>query len=149
MECWATILTRHSWDPWKIRVRLTCNVTHKPNCTLNVATRVWLTCDATHKQAVSLPSLRTCYHECDSITNQPVRYPITKEEYDMYFFEKETFWSVHKTAKSDCQLRPVCLSVRPHGATRLSLDGFSCNFISMYFSKICWENSSFIKLWQE
>jgi hypothetical protein len=28
--------------------------------------------------------------------------------------------------------------------TRLPLDGFSCNFIYEYFSKICRENSSFI-----
>jgi len=40
-------------------------------------------------------------------------------------------------------------SVRPHGTTRLPLDGFSLNFISVDFSKICRENSSFIKVGQE
>jgi len=43
----------------------------------------------------------------------------------------------------------VCPSVCPHGTTRLPLDGFSRNFIFEYFSKIYWENWSFIKLWQE
>ena len=37
----------------------------------------------------------------------------------------------------------VCGSVRPHATTRLPLDGFSWN--STYFSKICRQNSSFIK----
>ena len=40
-------------------------------------------------------------------------------------------------------------SVCPHGTTRLPLDGFSWNFIFPQFSKICRENSSFIKIWQE
>jgi hypothetical protein len=39
------------------------------------------------------------------------------------------FRRFHKIAKSDCQLRhvrpSVCPSVRPHGTTRLPLDGFS------------------------
>jgi len=36
-------------------------------------------------------------------------------------------------------------SVRPRGMTRLHLDGISLNLIFEYFSKICRENSSFIK----
>jgi hypothetical protein len=40
----------------------------------------------------------------------------------------------------------VCVSVRPHGTTRLPLDGFSLNFIFEYFSKICRKNSSFVKI---
>ena len=43
----------------------------------------------------------------------------------------------------------VCLSVRPHGTTRLPLDGFLWNLIFEDFSKICRENSSFIKIGQE
>jgi hypothetical protein len=39
----------------------------------------------------------------------------------------------------------VCLSVPMHGTTRLLLDGFSWNLIFEYFSKICRENSNFIK----
>ena len=39
-------------------------------------------------------------------------------------------------------------SVRPNGI-RLSLYGFSSNLISDYFSKICRENSSLIKIGQE
>ena len=39
----------------------------------------------------------------------------------------------------------ACPSVRPHGTTRLPLDGFSWNLIFAYFfSKICQQNSSFI-----
>jgi len=36
----------------------------------------------------------------------------------------------------------VC--VRPHGTTRIPLDGFSLNLIFEYFSKICREISGFI-----
>jgi len=49
----------------------------------------------------------------------------------------------------NCENRPLassCLSVRPHGATRLPLDGFSRNLIWEYFSKMCSENSTFIKI---
>ena len=54
-----------------------------------------------------------------------------------------------KIAKSDYQLRYicVCLSVSPHGIIRFSLEGFSWNFIFEDFSKICPENSIFIKIW--
>jgi hypothetical protein len=47
-------------------------------------------------------------------------------------------------------VRPsVSLSVRPHGTTRLPLEGFSWNLIFHYFSKICRENSISIKICQE
>ena len=46
---------------------------------------------------------------------------------------------LRKTAKSDYSLRHVRLSARPHGTTRLPLDGFSWNLISEYFSEICRE----------
>jgi len=39
-------------------------------------------------------------------------------------------------------------SVRPHGTTRLPVGGFSWKLIFDYFSKICQENSSFIKTCQ-
>ena len=39
----------------------------------------------------------------------------------------------------------VCLSVRPHGKTLLPLDGFLRNVFFEYFSKICRQNSSYIK----
>jgi hypothetical protein len=62
------------------------------------------------------------------------------------------FRHVRKTSKSDYQLRHVSPSVRPHGTTRLPLDGFSwtlCrfwwNWIVEYVSKILQENLSFIK----
>jgi hypothetical protein len=42
----------------------------------------------------------------------------------------------------------VCLSP-PHGTTWLPPDGCSRNLIFEYFSKICLENSSCIKIWQD
>jgi hypothetical protein len=51
---------------------------------------------------------------------------------------------VRRIAKRDCQLRHV----RPHGASRLPIDGFSLNLIIEYFSRILREDSSFIKIWQ-
>jgi len=38
---------------------------------------------------------------------------------------------------------------RPHAKTRLPLNGFSLNLIFDYFSKICRENSSFVKILEE
>ena len=56
-------------------------------------------------------------------------------------------------AKSDyllCHVCPsVCSSVCPHWTIRLPQNGFSWNLIFEYFSKICQENWSFIKIWQE
>ena len=48
---------------------------------------------------------------------------------------------VNETAKTDYQLRHVCLSVRP-----LALDGYSLNLIFQNFAKIRQENSGFIKI---
>ena len=47
------------------------------------------------------------------------------------------------------RLQALCLSVCPRGTTRLSLDGFSLNSISVYLSKICRENLSFFKIRQK
>jgi hypothetical protein len=59
------------------------------------------------------------------------------------------FRCVRKIASSDYYLRyicpSVCLPVRPDGTTLFPLDGVSLSFILQYFSKICPENSSFIK----
>ena len=46
-------------------------------------------------------------------------------------------------------LASSCLSVSPHGTTRLPLDGFLWNLIFEYFSKRCRQNSYSIKTWQE
>jgi hypothetical protein len=54
-----------------------------------------------------------------------------------------------KIAKSYYYLHQVCPSVHPHGTTQLPLRGFSRNFIFEYFSKICRENSSFLKILHE
>jgi hypothetical protein len=37
------------------------------------------------------------------------------------------------------------MSVRPHGTTRLRLDGFSWNLVFQYLLKICRENTGFIE----
>jgi hypothetical protein len=46
-------------------------------------------------------------------------------------------------------IMPAHPSVRPHGTTRLPLDGFSWNFIFEHFSKIFRENSNLIKIGYE
>jgi len=43
----------------------------------------------------------------------------------------------------------VRLSIRQYGTTRSPLDRVSWILIFEYFSKICWEISSFIQIWQE
>jgi hypothetical protein len=43
-------------------------------------------------------------------------------------------------------VRHICLYVHLHGVTRLPLDEISSNLIFNFFSKLCWENSSFIKI---
>jgi len=57
--------------------------------------------------------------------------------------EYTVFRCLRKITKSDYQPHRVCPSVRPHGTTRLPLDGFSLNLISEYFSKMCLEKSKF------
>jgi hypothetical protein len=46
-------------------------------------------------------------------------------------------------------LASSCQSVRTHETTRLPLEGFLWNLILEDFSRICWENSSLIKIGQE
>jgi len=55
------------------------------------------------------------------------------------------FWRVRKTAKFDCWLRHVQLSVRMEQHCS-NWTGFRENFIFEYFSKICVEKWSFIKI---
>ena len=66
-----------------------------------------------------------------------------------YYLLASIFSRVHKIAKSDYSISHVCPSVRPHGTTQLLLEGFSLYLIFQDFSKICRENSSFIKIGQE
>jgi hypothetical protein len=59
---------------------------------------------------------------------------------------------VFRRVRKICEKRLLassCLWVRPHGTTRLPLDGFSWNLVFEYFSKICRENSSFVKIGQK
>ena len=59
----------------------------------------------------------------------------------------DNFRHLHKIVKPTISfIISVCL----HVTTWLPLDGFSWNFIFEYFFfLICWENLSFIKVWQE
>jgi len=41
----------------------------------------------------------------------------------------------------------VCLSILPPTTNQISPDIFLWNAIFKYFSKSCWENWSFIKIW--
>jgi hypothetical protein len=68
---------------------------------------------------------------------------------NLYHKGKQLLGAFHKIAKSDYSFRHVCPSVLPHGKTRLTLDVFSLNLIFEHCSKICGENSCFIKIWQE
>jgi len=43
----------------------------------------------------------------------------------------------------------ICPSVCSHRTTGLPSDEFLLNYIFVYFSKSCRENSSFIKIWQK
>ena len=43
----------------------------------------------------------------------------------------------------------VCPSLHSHGTIRFPLNGFAWYLKSEYFSKICLENTSLIKMWQE
>ena len=65
------------------------------------------------------------------------------------YSKKWHFRRVWKISNRNFWLRHVCLSVRPHWTTRLSLDGFSWNLIFEYFLKIYRENWSLINTWQE
>ena len=56
------------------------------------------------------------------------------------------------TRSQNCEMRLLassCLSVRPHRTTRFSLDRFSWNWISQYFSKISRNSSGVIKTCKE
>jgi len=57
----------------------------------------------------------------------------------------QNFRRVRPIAKSDYLLASSRFSVCPYGSIRFPIDGFSLNLKSEYFSKICRENSSFIK----
>jgi len=54
-----------------------------------------------------------------------------------------------KLRKVIIKLLHVCLSLRLHGTTELSLEGFLWNLVFVDFLKVCRENSDFIKIWQE
>ena len=57
--------------------------------------------------------------------------------------------NVYKIAKSDYSLLHIRPSVRQHETTRLPREVFLRNLISEFFSKICQENSTFLKIRQE
>ena len=55
------------------------------------------------------------------------------------------FRRVRKILKSDYYF----MSIRLHGTIQLPMDGLSWNLILEYPRKLCRENSSFIKVWQQ
>jgi hypothetical protein len=78
--------------------------------------------------------------------NFRVQEVVTRKEYAYYsrsywFGGNERFRRVRKFRISTISF---IMSVRPHAATRLTLE----SLIFGYFWKICRENSSFIKIWQ-
>jgi hypothetical protein len=85
---------------------------------------------------VSSPIIRECI-TCEISESEPSN--------DMCSKSSSTF--IDSSWLSVCLF--VCPSFRPHGTIRLPLDRFSRNLMFRYFSKICSENSSFIKIWQE
>jgi len=70
--------------------------------------------------------------------------------YFFFSFSLDTCAKLRRTTVS-CFMS-VCLSVRPsvrpHWTTGIAPKGFSRNLIFWCFSKICWENSSFMKVWK-
>jgi hypothetical protein len=76
----------------------------------------------------------TCLHTTLHITGIAFRHRVN---FIFFFFGK--FAKLRKTTISF--VMSVRLYVRPHGTTRLPLDGFSWNLILGAFSKVCWENS--------
>ena len=61
-------------------------------------------------------------------------------------------WKHFRRVSQNNEMRPLvssCLSVSPHGTTRLPMDDVSWNSVFEYFSKICSENSSLVKIWQK
>jgi len=83
------------------------------------------------------------------------RLPRNSSKYVQKMFESDVFYTenvvrrVRKIAKSDNQLRLICLYFRPHGTTGLPSNIFSGNLIFEYFSKLYWRISSYIKTSQE
>ena len=57
----------------------------------------------------------------------------------------------YQVRSQNCEKSAVSfvISGGPHGTSRLPLVGFSLNFIFEYFSKLCQENSGFIKIWHK
>jgi len=59
------------------------------------------------------------------------------------------FRSHCEIAKRDNKLHRICRSVSPNRTTRLPQGGFFMKCYYEYFSKICRENSSCVKIWHE
>jgi len=58
-------------------------------------------------------------------------------KYCQYFLPwYASFRRVHKICENRL-LASLCLSICPHGITRLAFDGFSCNFMCERYSKVC------------
>ena len=94
--------------------------------------------------------------EGNLVTNLPSNYPIHVSLTFTFprllhasLYSHPDHPNIFRRLRKKLLLASSCLSIRPHGTTRRPLEGFSWKFIFDYFSKICRENSSFIKIRQE
>jgi hypothetical protein len=96
-----------------------------------------------------------CYECCPEVLSLSTKSdPHTHTKYCRYsnlmFSYKTSF--LLDTSEKNCKKRLLassCLSVRPHWTLLFLLKGFSRSLVFRYFSKICREKSSFIKIWQD
>jgi hypothetical protein len=83
----------------------------------------------------------------------PIPLSITTTPYSLFYIYHIFQFIIECWSRSqNFEKRPLAspsLSLRPHGETRLPLDGFLRNLIFGYFSKICRESSTFIKMSQD
>ena len=63
---------------------------------------------------------------------------------------RRTFQMLTSSQQTDMSVcLSVCTSIRPQRATRLPMDKFSRNLTFQYFSKICRQILSFVRIWPE
>jgi hypothetical protein len=70
-------------------------------------------------------------------------------QFSLGCFILNSLWFTFKATLQNFKKRLWCLSVRRNGSARLTLYRFSRNLVIDNLSKRCWENSSFMKIWQE
>ena len=91
-----------------------------------------------HEPFATIPTLRSMAFW---VYNGFILHSLVENQMSSQNFEKRLL-----TLSCLCVCLSVCLSVRPHGKIRLLLQGLLFVMIFVYFSKICQENSSLIKI---